>query len=60
MPCQRRCTLYIPLATLTQMGITMNARSLEQLVRRLASTPLAEATELKGKIIDAVKQLPHR
>lgn len=47
----------LPLATLTQMGITMNARSLEQLVRRLASTPLAEATELKGKIIDAVKPI---
>lgn len=45
----------LPLATLTQMGITINARSLEQLLRRLSLSPLKEATELKDKIISAVK-----
>lgn len=37
----------LPLATKTQMGITINARSLENLLRRLAKNPLAEAEELK-------------
>ncbi|HNQ43720.1 MAG TPA: FAD-dependent thymidylate synthase, partial [Candidatus Cloacimonadota bacterium] len=35
------------LSTLTQMGITINARSVEALLRRLANIPLAEPKELK-------------
>ncbi|MCK9556990.1 MAG: FAD-dependent thymidylate synthase [Candidatus Cloacimonetes bacterium] len=47
----------LPLATKTQMGITINARSLEQLLRRLATIPLKEALELKELIIKEVKPI---
>ncbi|HRY84719.1 MAG TPA: FAD-dependent thymidylate synthase, partial [Candidatus Cloacimonadota bacterium] len=36
----------LPLATKTQLGMTINARSLENLLRKLKRTPLAEALEL--------------
>jgi flavin-dependent thymidylate synthase len=36
----------LPLCTRTQMGMTINARSLELLLRRLAALPLQEAQEL--------------
>lgn len=36
----------LPLSTKTQMGITLNARSLENLLYRLSKSPLAEAEEL--------------
>jgi len=36
----------LPLATKTQMGMTINARSLEVLLRRLSASPLSEAKEL--------------
>lgn len=40
----------LPLATKTQMGMTINARSLENLLRRLAKSAIAEAHELKHQI----------
>ncbi|MDD3532695.1 MAG: FAD-dependent thymidylate synthase [Candidatus Cloacimonetes bacterium] len=47
----------LPLATKTQMGMTINARSLENLLRRLAHSPLCEAHELKELIFNAVKPI---
>jgi len=44
----------LPLCTKTQMGITINARSLENLLRRLAKSPLKEAAELKELIYSQV------
>ncbi|MDD4309968.1 MAG: FAD-dependent thymidylate synthase [Candidatus Cloacimonetes bacterium] len=44
----------LPLATQTQMGITINARSLENLLRRLAKNPTAEAAELGNLIYSKV------
>lgn len=44
----------LPLATKTQMGLTMNARSLENLIRRLANSPLQEAHKLKLLILQKV------
>ncbi|MCD4650549.1 MAG: FAD-dependent thymidylate synthase, partial [Candidatus Cloacimonetes bacterium] len=40
----------LALATETQMGMTINARNLERLLRRLDSLPLAEAAELKQQL----------
>lgn len=47
----------LPLATHTQMGVTINARSLERLLRRLAGTDLAEAKKLKEIIYQEVKEI---
>lgn len=47
----------LPLATKTQMGLTINARSLETLLRRLAKSPLQEAQELKDELIAAVEPI---
>lgn len=47
----------LPLATLTQMGITINARSLEALLRRLAQSPLLEAQELKDLLYSQIMQI---
>ena len=44
----------LPLATKTQMGMTMNARNLENLLRRLTSSQLKEAHELKAQIMDRI------
>ncbi len=40
----------LPLATETQMGMTINARSLERLLRRLDSIQLKEAQELRSSM----------
>ena len=40
----------LPLATTCQMGVTMNARVLEHVFRRLAAHPLEECRELAKKI----------
>lgn len=40
----------IPLATHTQLGMTINARNLESMIRRLAAHPLMEAQELAEKL----------
>ena len=45
----------IPLATQTQLGMTVNARNLELMVRRLAASPLAEARECSRQLYDAAK-----
>ncbi len=45
----------IPLATQTQLGMTVNARNLELMVRRLAASPLAEARECSRQLYEAAK-----
>jgi len=45
----------IPLATETQLGMTVNARTLELMIRRLAAAPLAEARDYSRRLYDAVK-----
>ncbi len=47
----------LPLATKTQMGITINARSLENLLRRLAKSKLAEAHELHTELYTQVSAI---
>lgn len=47
----------LPLATKTQMGITINARNIEALLRRLASTPGDEARELKELLFNEVSRI---
>ncbi|PKN72203.1 MAG: thymidylate synthase (FAD) [Candidatus Cloacimonetes bacterium HGW-Cloacimonetes-3] len=47
----------LPLSTKTQMGITINARSLENLLRRLAKSPLAEAKELHHELYSQVSAI---
>lgn len=45
----------IPLATETQLGMTVNARNLELMIRRLAAYPLIEAHEYSRRLFDATK-----
>lgn len=45
------------LATQSQLGMTVNARELELMVRRFASHPLAEARELGQRLYEAVKTI---
>ncbi len=45
----------ISLATETQLGMTVNARNLELMLRRLAAHPLAEAREYSQKLYEATK-----
>ncbi|HOH47219.1 MAG TPA: FAD-dependent thymidylate synthase [Candidatus Cloacimonadota bacterium] len=47
----------LPLATKTQMGLTINARSLENLLRRLDSSPLAEAKELHTELCSKLSSI---
>ena len=47
----------LPLATETQMGITINARSLENLLRRLANLNLEEAKILYNALLSQIKEL---
>ncbi|MFA6692051.1 MAG: FAD-dependent thymidylate synthase, partial [Saccharofermentanales bacterium] len=47
----------LPLATKTQMGMTINARNIEALLRRLSSTPGAEARELKDLLYSQVSEI---
>ncbi len=47
----------LPLACKTQMGITINARNIESLLRRLSLHPSAEAQELKSLLYDAVHEI---
>jgi len=42
----------ISLATETQLGMTVNARSLELMIRRLASSPLSEAREASSRLYE--------
>ncbi len=47
----------VSLATESQVGLTLNARNLEFMIRRLASSPLAELRELREKMHDLVKSV---
>lgn len=42
----------IALATETQLGMTINARSLEAMIRRLAASPLSEARECSHRLYE--------
>jgi flavin-dependent thymidylate synthase len=47
----------IALATETQLGMTINARNLELMLRRLAALPFAEAHEYNKKLYAATKDI---
>jgi flavin-dependent thymidylate synthase len=47
----------IALATETQLGMTVNARNLELMLRRLSALPLAEAHLLSNKLYTATKDI---
>jgi len=47
----------ISLATETQLGLTLNARNLELMLRRLAANPLAEAGLYSRKLYDATRNI---
>jgi thymidylate synthase ThyX len=47
----------VPLAALSQMGMTANSRVIEMTIRRLAACPLSEVGELSRRIFEAV--IPH-
>ncbi len=47
----------ISMATQTQLGMTINARNLELMLRRLAALPLAEAQEYSNKLYEATKDI---
>ena len=47
----------LPLATQTQLGLTINARSLENLLRRLDAHPLQEARELYHALLEDVRKI---
>jgi len=47
----------ISLATMTQLGMTLNARNLELMLRRLAAHPLAEAWEFSRKLYGTTKDI---
>jgi len=47
----------LSMATQTQLGMTVNARNLELVMRRMAAHPLAEANEYAEKLYDIVKPI---
>ncbi len=47
----------LPLSAKTQMGVTINARSLENLLRRLAKSQLAEAEDLRSTLFASVSSI---
>jgi len=47
----------ISMATQTQLGMTINARNLELMLRRLAASSLAEANEYSEKLYAATKEI---
>lgn len=47
----------VSLATMGQLGLTLNARNLEFIIRRFASKKLAELKELNQKIYDLAKDV---
>lgn len=44
----------LPLSTLTQLGMTVNARSLEKIIRKLSADDLIEANQLAKSLFDVV------
>jgi flavin-dependent thymidylate synthase len=47
----------LSLATETQLGMTVNARNIELMIRRLAASPLAEAHEYSRCLYDATRRV---
>ncbi len=47
----------LPLATYTQLGMTINARSLEYMLRKFSASPLLEVKKLGKKIFNKVKKI---
>ncbi|MBU2053894.1 MAG: FAD-dependent thymidylate synthase [Proteobacteria bacterium] len=47
----------LALATETQLGMTVNARNIELMIRRLAACPLAEANEYSRRLYDATRDV---
>ncbi len=47
----------VSMATQTQLGMTINARNLELVLRRMAAHPLAEANEYGRRLHDVVKPI---
>jgi flavin-dependent thymidylate synthase len=47
----------LSLATETQLGMTVNARNCELMIRRLAASPLDEAREYSRRLYDATKRV---
>lgn len=47
----------LPLATYTQLGMTMNARSLEYMLRKFSASSLSEIKELGERIFKKVKRI---
>jgi flavin-dependent thymidylate synthase len=47
----------ISLATETQLGMTVNARSLELMIRRLAASPLSEGREISRRLYEAAGRI---
>jgi flavin-dependent thymidylate synthase len=48
---------FLPLATETQMGMTINARSLERLLRRLDAVGLKEADDLRESLLQQAQKI---
>ena len=44
----------LPLATLTQLGMTINARSLEKIIRKLSADKIKESQQLAKKLFEVV------
>ena len=47
----------LPLATETQLGMTVNARNIELMIRRLAACPLTEGHEYSRRLYDATQKV---
>ena len=45
----------LPLATSCQMGMSLNARELEHMIRRLSAHPLAEVRQLSSQLLDSAE-----
>jgi flavin-dependent thymidylate synthase len=56
-PAKEDARYLMPLATATQLGMTVNARELEYVIRRLAGHPLRELQEASRKLFKATKGL---
>jgi flavin-dependent thymidylate synthase len=56
-PAKEDARYLMPLATATQLGMTVNARELEYVIRRLAGHPLQELRELSDKMFKATRGL---
>ena len=56
-PAKEDARYLMPLATATQLGMTVNARELEYMIRRLAGHPVRELRELSRNMFKATKEL---